>query len=173
MSNSVGVPSTRSDPSKDLIGALHLTPEVAHWLGYYTAQIAAFEYTLIQYLVKLASLKELSDGHAIFGAIMSISSRIDILESLSGRPENSSLQPHLKKLLSEARSINSQRNQYIHGLYKVNEITREVTLVTWPFSSGRSSKELAVTVGTLMGEIDRLHKFTSETAQFLNIEIIS
>src|SRR6266481_3101474 len=97
------------------IGALQTAPEIAQLLGVYLGQTTGYELMLGKFFGNLAAVGSQDVVKAVFGRIINISTKLDILNALAELPENQRWQPGVGELLQTARAINKRRNEYVHG----------------------------------------------------------
>jgi hypothetical protein len=146
------------------IGALEFNPPVATRLGVYLAQMTGFELVLNGMFMNLARIPDKAIAEAIFGRIINISTRLDIIAALCLISElvgsNKKTRAEILKLVEDARKINTRRNEYIHGTYRIDENTKAVELITWVTSEGKKSKNYLVTP-------ESIDKDTLKVRQFL------
>lgn len=145
------------------IGTLDMVPDIAAKLGHYLAQMTGFEMVLHKYLGRLAGIGTPGVTNAIFHNIMSIAVRIDIIADLAKMPHNAKYQPKLNGLISDIRAINSKRNKYMHGAYKVDVLSKTVTLVTWIETAKRPSEAFFVTEASLSDDIQQVMTFLGDS----------
>ncbi len=112
------------------IGALQTAPEIAQLLGVYLGQTTGYELMLGKFFGNLAAVGSQDVVKAVFGRIINISTKLDILNALAELPENQRWQPGDGELLQTARAINKRRNEYVHGTYRVTPSVKLVELLT-------------------------------------------
>lgn len=144
------------------IGRLDFTPEIAQQLGIHLAQMTAFEMMLNKFFGILSHMQSQKASEATFFRIINISTRLDIIEALAALPENLHWQPKLGELVKEAKRINSRRNEYIHGTYRVTPSTGEVELLTWVTSESRKSARYVLTPKSIAEDTFKISAFLGE-----------
>lgn len=158
------------------VGRLDLAPRVAELLGQYFGEIAVMELHVIR-LFSLA-IGELSGpetpiASATF-APLQLSKRIDITLAVTAKsalPERDKVD--ISAFIERARSINSRRNTYAHGLFEANELTGEVRLTPF-FSAPRQRRAEMLTVEKVRQDIDAIRKLSSEILdRFFSEQVVS
>jgi hypothetical protein len=121
-------PQDTPEVPKIWVGALEFNPQIASLLGIYLADITQFELGLISLFARVSGTS-FEIAKAIFGRIMNISTRMDIIsDCIQIAPHSAEIQNELSGLVAKARAINSTRNKYVHGTYRVNDLNQSF----WP-----------------------------------------
>ena len=133
------------------VGSLHSNWSVSSELGAMLGEFAVTESLLVEILALVIKEEDTSHAisHQIFGQIQSVSLRIDILtEAAKVSDLQSAIKVNITAALQLARSNNTMRNKYAHGLYSTNVKTGKVYLKPFGTSTTRkntSKKEITYT----------------------------
>jgi hypothetical protein len=144
-----------------VIGGLEHSPRIASRLGLYLAQITGLEITITSIFANLTGIRDRDVAEAIFGRIINISTRLQILSDIvSLRPDESwPAKDDLMSLIKDAEGINSKRNEYVHGTFQVEAATGRVWLNTWYTSTGRKRKRFEITAESVDEDIQAVRIF--------------
>lgn len=162
---------THDTPKETWIGALELAPKIAERLGIYLAQMTSFELALNKYFGILAGLSTPDIAETVFGRIINISTRLEIVEALAELPRNAAWQPRLNELIKMAWDINKCRNEYVHGAYRVQMPEQAVTLLTWATSKGRKSAAYVLDEKAIDADILQIRSFLGDTMSLFHPDL--
>ena len=144
------------------LGALEFNPQIASLLGIYIAELTQFEWGLIAFFARVSGTS-FETAKAIFGEIMSITVRIELISAcIETNPDLLPKTDELRTLAAKAKSINTTRNNYVHGTYRTNQDSKEVTLTTWLLQRGRNSRHRPLSAKMLRQDIDNLRSFNGD-----------
>jgi hypothetical protein len=148
-------------PPKIWLGALEFNPQIASLLGIYIAELTQFEWGLIAFFARVIGTS-FNTAKTIFGRIMSISIRIDIISDCIDTNIDPPSNMELLTLADKAKAINATRNKYVHGTYRTNQDSKEVILTTWLLESGRNSRHEPLSAEMLRQDINSLRSFNGD-----------
>ncbi|HVT25100.1 MAG TPA: hypothetical protein VHD95_10765 [Rhizomicrobium sp.] len=137
-------------------------------LGRYFAATSYIEFALITCLsAALGHGTNFDTAATIFGSIMSVSTKIDILEGVA---KQSKLDNYRKNVIAAAcdtlRKVNSRRNAYAHGVFEHNKAGK-VRLTSWALQSNRKSSPEILSEAGIKGDIFGL-EFLLHMALFIS-----
>ncbi len=160
-----------SDAPERWIGALQTVPDIAQLLGVYLGQTTGYELMLGKFFGYLAGVHSQDVVKAVFGRIINISTKLEILDALAELPENQRWHPKVGELLRTARAINGRRNEYVHGTYRVSPSSKVVELLTWITSESRKSKRYEVTEEMIRADIHCIACFLGDSMSLFHPEL--
>ena len=143
-----------------IIGALEYDPRIASRLGLYLAQMTTFEMAIDFFFGILVGLEK-ETVEEVFGRILSINTRIEIIDGLVNRHKHPAEldTKKMEDLILAATKINKRRNEYVHGTYLVDPETCKIQLVTWLTSTSKKQKIYSLTADMLDEDIREMRSF--------------
>lgn len=125
------------------VGPIDKNPEIAKSIGKFLANFSVLEFALAEMLGVVLTKPYEGVAIQIMANIRNISDRIAILKAAASKaPLDEQTRSDVIQFADEIVSLNSRRNEYVHGLYEIEiKPPHRVRLTAWATSAQRKTQK--------------------------------